>query len=85
MGSFDGIPSQSDADYKRWTDHMKMCCERTGGIFRYAGAGGDSAGHPPDAAGPVNGAGFKQFLRAAPDISGLDIRRDRRPGRRVAL
>lgn len=31
------------------------------------------------------GVGFKQFLRAAPDISGLDIRRDRRPGRRVAL
>ena len=32
-----------------------------------------------------SGAGFKQFLRAAPDISGLDIRRDRRPGRRVAF
>lgn len=31
------------------------------------------------------GAGFKQFLRAAPDLSRLDIRRDRRPGRRVAL
>jgi prevent-host-death family protein len=31
------------------------------------------------------GAAFKQFLRAAPDLSQLDIRRDRRPGRRVAL
>ncbi|QZT64372.1 hypothetical protein [Mycolicibacterium austroafricanum] len=54
VGSFDGIPSQSDADYKRWTDHMKMCCERTGGIFRYAGAGGCVAPPAePAAGGPV--------------------------------
>jgi prevent-host-death family protein len=33
--------------------------------------------------GRLRGAGFKQFLRSAPDISRLDIRRDRRPGRRV--
>ena len=31
------------------------------------------------------GAGFKEFLRTAPDISRLGIRRDRRPGRRVTL
>jgi prevent-host-death family protein len=31
------------------------------------------------------GAGFKEFLRTAPDLSRLDIRRDRRPGRRVTL
>jgi prevent-host-death family protein len=28
---------------------------------------------------------FKEFLRAAPDLSRLRIRRDRRPGRRVVL
>jgi prevent-host-death family protein len=28
---------------------------------------------------------FKDFLRAAPDLSRLEIRRDRRPTRRVAL
>jgi prevent-host-death family protein len=32
--------------------------------------------------GPV---GFKDFLRAGPDLSRLGLRRDRRPGRRVAL
>jgi prevent-host-death family protein len=31
------------------------------------------------------GAGFKEFLRTAPDLSRLGIRRDRRPGRRVTL
>ena len=31
------------------------------------------------------GAGFKEFLRSAPDLSRLEIRRDRRPGRRVTL
>ena len=31
------------------------------------------------------GGGFKEFLRAAPDVSRLGIRRDRRPGRRVTL
>ena len=31
------------------------------------------------------GAGFKEFLRTAPDVSRLGIRRDRRPGRRVSL
>jgi prevent-host-death family protein len=31
------------------------------------------------------GAGFKKFLRTAPDVSRLGIRRDRRPGRRVSL
>ena len=31
------------------------------------------------------GAGFKEFLRTAPDLSRLGIRRDRRPGRRVSL
>ena len=30
------------------------------------------------------GAGFKEFLRTAPDVSRLGIRRDRRPGRRVS-
>jgi antitoxin (DNA-binding transcriptional repressor) of toxin-antitoxin stability system len=30
-------------------------------------------------------AGFKEFLRTAPDFSHLDIRRDRRPARKVAL
>ncbi len=33
----------------------------------------------------LRGAGFKQFLRTAPDISRLDVRRDRRPARRVTL
>ena len=28
---------------------------------------------------------FKEFLRAAPDLDHLKIRRDRRPARRVAL
>lgn len=28
---------------------------------------------------------FKDFLRAAPDLSRLPVRRDRRPGRRVSL
>lgn len=28
---------------------------------------------------------FKEFLRAAPDLSRLHVRRDRRPARRVAL
>ena len=40
VGSFDGNPSTSAADYKRWQDHMKMCCEKTGGVFKYAGPGG---------------------------------------------
>lgn len=40
VGSFDGNPLDSDAEHKRWEDHMKMCCEKTGGIFNYAGAGG---------------------------------------------
>jgi prevent-host-death family protein len=31
------------------------------------------------------GAGFKEFLRTAPDLSRLGIRRDRRPGRWVTL
>jgi hypothetical protein len=31
------------------------------------------------------GAGFKELLRSAPDLSRLEIRRDRRPGRRVTL
>jgi prevent-host-death family protein len=31
------------------------------------------------------GAGFKEFLRTAPDLSRLGIRRDRRPGRRITL
>lgn len=30
-------------------------------------------------------AGFKQFLRTAPDLSRLDLRRDRRPARRITL
>lgn len=30
-------------------------------------------------------AGFKDFLRSAPDLSRLDLRRDRRPARRIAL
>jgi len=40
IGSFDGNPLDSPAEHKRWEDHMKMCCEKTGGIFNYAGAGG---------------------------------------------
>lgn len=28
---------------------------------------------------------FKEFLRAAPDLSRLGLKRDRRPGRRVTL
>jgi prevent-host-death family protein len=28
---------------------------------------------------------FKEFLRAAPDLSRLEVRRDRRPARRVVL
>jgi prevent-host-death family protein len=30
-------------------------------------------------------AGFKEFLRRAPDLSRLELRRDRRPARRVTL
>lgn len=30
-------------------------------------------------------AGFKDFLRTGPDLSRLDVRRDRRPARRVTL
>lgn len=30
-------------------------------------------------------ARFKDFLRTAPDLSRLDLRRDRRPARRIAL
>ncbi len=40
IGSFDGNPLDSPAEHQRWADHMKMCCEKTGGIFNYAGAGG---------------------------------------------
>jgi hypothetical protein len=40
VGAFDGVPSVSAADYERWEDHMKLCCDRTGGVFRYAGANG---------------------------------------------
>jgi len=35
IGSFDGNPLDSPAEHKRWEDHMKMCCEKTGGIFNY--------------------------------------------------
>jgi hypothetical protein len=40
VSSFDGNPSTSAADYKRWQDHMKMCCEKTGGVYKYSGTGG---------------------------------------------
>lgn len=30
-------------------------------------------------------AGFKEFLRTAPDLSRLDLRRDRKPARRITL
>jgi prevent-host-death family protein len=30
-------------------------------------------------------AGFKDFLRTAPDLARLDLRRDRRPTRRITL
>jgi hypothetical protein len=40
VGSFDGDPLDSPAEHQRWSDHMKDCCEKTGGIFKYAGAGG---------------------------------------------
>lgn len=40
VGSFDGNPATSAADYKRWVDHMKMCCDKSGGIYKYSGSGG---------------------------------------------
>ncbi len=45
VGSFDGKPASNAEDHKRWVDHMKMCCEKTGGVFKYAGSGGCEA--PP--------------------------------------
>ncbi|MDT5003041.1 MAG: hypothetical protein QOJ24_217 [Mycobacterium sp.] len=40
VGSFDGNPATSAADYKRWEDHMKMCCDKSGGVYKYSGNGG---------------------------------------------
>jgi hypothetical protein len=40
VSSFDGNPAASAADNKRWVDHMKMCCEKTGGVYKYSGPGG---------------------------------------------
>ena len=40
VGSFDGNPATSAADFKRWEDHMKMCCDKSGGVYKYSGNGG---------------------------------------------
>jgi hypothetical protein len=33
VSSFDGNPAASAADNKRWVDHVKVCCEKTGGVY----------------------------------------------------
>lgn len=40
LRSFDGNPNASTAELERWRDHLKMCCEKTGGIYKYSGPGG---------------------------------------------
>jgi hypothetical protein len=38
--SFNDNPNDSEANHKRWVDHMKMCCDKSGGIYQYSGQGG---------------------------------------------
>lgn len=71
VASFDGLPASNADDHKRWVDHMKMCCEKTGGIFSYAGPGGCVA-PPAEPAKVTRSPGripvhvFTQDLTAAP-------------------
>ena len=68
VASFDGNPLDSDAEHKRWQDHMKYCCEKSGGVFNYAGPGGCVAPPANPAQGPVAPPGgvATQTLEPAP-------------------
>jgi hypothetical protein len=38
--SFSDDPNASAATHQRWKDHMKMCCDKSGGVYQYSGQGG---------------------------------------------
>ena len=33
VNSFDGNPNTLPSEMQRWLDHLKYCCEKTGGVF----------------------------------------------------
>ena len=67
VAPFDGNPNSSQAEYERWVDHLKYCCEKTGGVFTGPGPGSCVA-PPADAAESQPGSQWRPPAGSIPTL-----------------